>query len=79
MHSKNTKVKLAILACTDMASEHKGIERSSMSRMNVAIDIVMSTFAVMQLAVTIGGCLVNKDHVIIKTILRDDCLSGVIL
>ena len=50
-----------------------------MSRMNVAIDIVMSTFAVMQPAVTIGGCIVNKDRVIIKTILRDDCLSGVIL
>ena len=57
----------------------QGIERSSMSRMNVAIDIVMSTFAVMQPAVTIGGCMVNKDRVIINTVLRDDCLSGVIL
>ena len=57
----------------------QGIERSSMSRMNVAINIVMSTFAVMQPAMTIGGCMVNKDHVIIKTILRDDCISGVIL
>ena len=51
------------------------IEISSMNRMNVAINIVMSTFAIMQPAVTIGGCMVNKDRVIIKTILRDDCLS----
>ena len=57
----------------------QGIERSSMSRMNVAIDIVMATFVVMQPAMTIGGCMVNKIHVIIKTILRDDSLSGVIL
>ena len=38
----------------------QGIERSSMSRMNVAIDIAMSTFPIMQPAVTIGGCVVNK-------------------
>ena len=57
----------------------QGIERSSMNRMNVAINIVMSTFVVMQPAVMIGGCMVNKDRVIIKTVLRVDCLSGVIL
>ena len=46
----------------------QGIERSSMSRMNVAIDIAMSTFAIMQPTVTIRGNVVNKDRVIIKTV-----------
>ena len=57
----------------------QGIERSSMSRKNVAIDIVMSTFAVIHPAVMIGSCVVNNDRAIITTVLRDDCLSGVIL
>ena len=57
----------------------QGIERSSMSRMNDVINILMSTFAAMPPAVTIGGCMVNEDRVITKTVLRDDSLSGVIL
>ena len=57
----------------------QGIERSSMSRMNDVIDISMSTFAAMLSAVTIGGCVVNEDRVITKTVFRDDSLSGVIL
>ena len=50
-----------------------------MSRMDDVIDILKSTFAAMSPAVTIGGCIVNEDRVIIKTVLRDDSLSGVIL
>ena len=50
-----------------------------MSRIDDVIDISMSTFAAMPPAVTIGGCMVNEDRVIIKTVLRDDSLSGVIL
>ena len=59
--------------------EAQMIERSSMSRMNAAIDISMSSFAAMPPAMTIRGFMVNKDRVIIKTVLRDDSLSGVIL
>ena len=42
------------------------IERSSMSHMDDVIDMSMSTFATMPMAVTIGGGIVNEDHVITK-------------
>ena len=42
------------------------IERSSMSHMDDVIDMAMSTFATMPMAVMIGGGMVNEDHVITK-------------
>ena len=42
------------------------IERSSMSHMDDVIDMSMSTFATMPMAVTIEGGIVNEDHVITK-------------
>ena len=42
------------------------IERSSMSHMDDVIDMSMSTFATMPMAVMIGGGMVNEDHVITK-------------
>ena len=44
------------------------IERLSTSRMNDVIDIEMSTFEAISLAVTIGGGVVNWDRVITRTI-----------
>ena len=56
---------LASLACTDMASGHK-IERSSMSHM---VDVIgmMAYLDNIPMAVTIGGGIVLKDHVITRT------------
>ena len=42
------------------------IERSSMSHMDDVIDMSMSTFATIPMAVTIGGGIVNKVHAITK-------------
>ena len=78
MHMQYTKVKLASLACTGMASVTQRIERSSMSRMNVAIDLEVYLCSHAS-GRDDRGVYVNKDHVIIKTIFRDDCLSGVVL
>ena len=60
---------MASLVCTDIASEHVKIERSSMSHMNVVIDISMSTLAAMPPAMTIGGGRVNWVRVIAEIIL----------
>ena len=49
--------------------EAQVIKRSSMSHMNDVIDISMSTFAAMPLAMTIGGGIVNWGRVIAKTFL----------
>ena len=51
-------------------------KRLSMSHMNDVIDISMSTFEAMPSAVTIGGGIVNWDHVITKTILGMLVLVG---
>ena len=59
---------MASLVCTDIASEHGKIERSSMSHMIVVIDILMSTFETMPPAVTIRGGVVNWGRVIAKII-----------
>ena len=70
---------MASLVCTDIASEHVKIERSSMSHMNVVIDISMSTLAAMPPAVTIGGGRVNWGRVIAEIILGITFLAECIL
>ena len=51
-------------------------ERSSMSHMDDVIDMSMSTFEAMPMAVTIGGGIVDWDRVITKTYFRDVGFSG---
>ena len=51
-------------------------ERLSTSHRVVVIDIAMSTFEVMLLAVTIGGSIVDEDRVITKTKRGIFVLSG---
>ena len=67
LHIYTSKVELASLACTDMASEHRMIERSITNHMNDVIDVETSTFATISPPVKIGGGVVNKDRVITKT------------
>jgi hypothetical protein len=52
-------------------------EGLSMNRIDDTIDISMSTLEAMPSAVTIGGSVVNLDHVITKTTMMDVCLSGI--
>ena len=56
------------LVCTNIASEHGKIERSSMSQIIVVIDISMSTFETVSPAVTFVGGTVNWGRVITKII-----------
>ena len=53
----------------------QGIERSSMSHMNDVIDMTMSTFEIVPMAVMIGGGMTKRIMYSLKFVLRDTCFK----
>ena len=70
-----TKVALASLACADMP-RNTGDRKVKHESYGYMIDMEMSTFEITLMAVTIGGCVINRDCVITFINKRDVYLSG---